>query len=576
MYATIPKKTHNRLKIQQSLSKARSPDDERVKPFVYVVALVSAISGLVFGFDIGGSGGTFVMDGFREHFHWPPHVEGGTDPTYVANQQGWITGCFAIGCVFGSMPSGYLVDRFGRTVSIMGLTFVFTVGAVIQLVPVNIEMLYAGRVISGIGCGGLSMAATLYQSEIAPSCVRGLIVSIQQLAVTFGIFLAGLFNVGLQHWEEGWRLSYGGKSFFSTILFIAMFFMPESPRWLVGQDRNDEAIASLKRIRFEDQVDNEFHDIVEAVEEERSQKAKSDGQSGGYMDLFSTKELMWYRTMVGFGVQLLQQFTGINAVMYFARVIFAKFLTTQGAIAANMAVCLVNFFATFLALYLVDRAGRRILLVSGGLGMALFTGLFAIFTSSLFDYTTNRGIGIALIVFTAIYVLNFAYSWGPLGWVVAAEVFPQHLRGKGMGITTLANWLSNFLIARTLPLMILPTSLNLWGTFALLSGFCIFMSIFVMSCLPETKGVDLELVEWIFRVFLREPLWKRMKLSTKGVDEDTLNAVLGLDGKTSGLGKIDEVEKDKEKGLELSHVRPSMLFGKEDASFDEAKANTQV
>jgi len=278
------------------------------------VALTSAISGLVFGFDIGGSGGTFVMDGFRKQFGWPLNASGEADPPFVADQQGWITGCFALGCVFGSLPSGFLVDRFGRARTLQGLTFIFTVGALVQLLSNGMAMLYAGRVISGVGCGGLSMAATLYQSEIAPNCIRGLIVSMQQLAVTFGIFLAGLFNIGLQHWDEGWRLSYGGKSFFSTILFIALFFMPESPRWLVAHGRTDEAKEALGKIRHADEVEPEFQAIVEAVEEERSERTEE--QTVGWSSLFSSHELMSYRTLVGFMVQLFQQFTGINAVMY--------------------------------------------------------------------------------------------------------------------------------------------------------------------------------------------------------------------------------------------------------------------
>jgi len=290
---------------------ADQPVQERVKPFVYVVALVSAMSGLVFGYDIGGSGGTFVMEGFRNHFGWPPIEPGQPELKWVADQQGWATSSFPIGCILGSLPSGYLVDRFGRKGTLIGLTLIFTIGAAMQLGPVNIEMLYASRIIAGFGLGGLSMAATLYQSETAPTSVRGVVVSLQQLAITFGIFLAGALNVGLQHWDEGWRISYGGKAFISLAMFIAMFFMPESPRWLVSQDRREEALEALRKIRFEDEIDFEYNSLIQAVDEER---ANAELQ-GTWMDLFSVKELMWYRTMVGFMVQLLQQFTGINAVM---------------------------------------------------------------------------------------------------------------------------------------------------------------------------------------------------------------------------------------------------------------------
>jgi len=154
------------------------------------------------------------------------------------------------------------------------------------------------------------------------------------------------------------------------------------------------------------------------------------------------------------------------------------------------------------------------------------------------------------------------------GWVVAAEVFPQRLRGRGMTLTTLANWLSNFLIARTLPVMILPTSLDLWGTFAMLSGFCILMSTFVMAFLPETKGVDLDHMEWVFRVFLHEPWYKKLHFTSGGLDEDTLAAVMGVD-----LNKTDKMEDgDLKQTVELNH---SNTFGPEIVkSVDESKANS--
>ncbi|TFJ82553.1 hypothetical protein NSK_006137 [Nannochloropsis salina CCMP1776] len=427
-----------------------------VKRFVYVIANITALSGLLFGYDIGGSGGTFEMAGFRRFFGWPA-LGDKSDPAWVANQQGWITAMFSLGCIVGSLPSGFLTDFMGRKRCIIFLSFVFTVGAVIQLVPSGYQMLLAGRFISGVGVGGLSMAATLYQSETAPPKVadfpfdvRGLVVSIQQLSITAGILLAGGLNVGLQHWDEGWRISYGGKGFFSLLLMLLMICLPESPRWLVAQGKSEAAKASLGRIRQEEEVEGELAGIEEAVE------AEAQMEKGAWKDLVSPVDFMLYRTMLGFGVQLLQQFSGINAVMYFAPVIFKKFLASEMAILANLAVALVNYLSTFLALYLVDRAGRRLLLVCGGLGMALFTALFALFTSAAFDYQNDKRLAGVIIACTALYVMNFAYSWGPLAWVVSAEIFPQRLRGKCMTITTLANWLTNFCIAKAVPVMILP------------------------------------------------------------------------------------------------------------------------
>jgi len=287
-------------------SKQLQQGDQRVKPFVYVLAVTSAISGVLFGYDIGGSGGTYVMSGFREFFHWPTDS---TDPAVlkqIAEQQGWVPAMFTLGCIFGTIPSGYLVDRFGRKGSITWLTFLFTIGAVIQLFPMDISGLYCGRFICGLAVGALSMASTLYQSETAPACVRGLVITIQQLAITFGILLAGALNVALQHWKQGWRISYGGNVVFSIVLFITMFFLPESPRWLVSKGREEEAAIALGAIRFKEEVEGEMCMIRQAVQEERALQESE----GSWKDLFCKKELMSYRTTVGFLVQFLQQFTG--------------------------------------------------------------------------------------------------------------------------------------------------------------------------------------------------------------------------------------------------------------------------
>jgi len=209
--------------------------------------------------------------------------------------------------------------------------------------------------------------------------------------------------------------------------------------------------------------------------------------------------------------------------MYFAPIIFGSFLSPSAAITANLLVSSVNFLSTFIAMYLVDRVGRRVLFVSGGVGMAIFTGIFAILTSSLFNYKTNESLSIALILCVALYVVNFAYSWGPLGWTIPAEIFPQTLRGKGMTLTTLANWVTNFAISKAVPIMMLQQNLNLWGTFAFFASFCGFMTLFVLLCLPETKGVNLEDMESVFRAFLQKPWYEKMKLSLSTGDDDLVS-----------------------------------------------------
>ena len=248
----------------------------------------------------------------RDYFGWGPMpASGAKEPGWVLDQQGWIPGLLALGCVLGSLPSGYLTNRFGRKGTILGMSLVFSLGAFIQLFAKNIDMLYAGRFICGVAVGTLSMAATLYQSETAPSSVRGLVISIQQLAITFGILLAASLNVALQYWVYGWRVSYGGTVVFSLAMFGLMTLVPESPRWLASKNRDEEAIAAMRLLRQEEEVIDEMEEIADALEHER----RIEKQGGSWADLFSDKGYMWYRTFIGFSMQFLQQFTGINAVM---------------------------------------------------------------------------------------------------------------------------------------------------------------------------------------------------------------------------------------------------------------------
>lgn len=474
-----------------------------VKKMVYISAIVSSISGVLFGYDIGGSGGTFIMQPFRDYFNWPSVDAIKSNSVLlstmnkIAVQEGWITASFTLGCITGSMPSGYIADYMGRRGAIIFLGIIFTIGAIMQGLTININMLYTGRFISGFSVGALSMVSSCYQSEISPTHIRGFIVSLQQLGITIGILLAGLFNVIIQDWDLGWRISYGGKSLFSIILVIAMFFMPESARWLMTHHNRDKAILSLQRLRYENEIDDELQVISESIANEQSCNSNVE-----WLDLFRKKEYMNYRTMVGIVIQLSQQMSGINAIMYFSPIIFQTFLSTSESLIANVAVNVSNVLATLIALKYVDRVGRRILLICGGIGMGLFTGIFALLSSSLFNYESDKRIGYSLIIFTILYVINFAYSWGPLGWVVASEIFPQQIRGKGMTLTTFANWLSNFVIALLVPRMILPSVMNMWGTFTFFAVCCIFMVVFVFLFLPETKGVNLEDMDNTFQKFL--------------------------------------------------------------------------
>jgi len=477
----------------------------KVKPLVYASAAVAAIGGLIFGYDIGGSGGTFTMDGFRDQMDWGPlPASGQSEKKSVSDAQGWITSVFALGAVAGSIPSGYFTDKFGRRPTLMLYAMIFIVSAVIMGVSPNVACLDVGRFIGGIGVGGLSMATTMYQSEIAPERIRGMLVALQQLSITFGIFLAALFNVGLQHWSQGWRFSYMGNGFFAVALLVLIFFCPESPRWLHKVGRVDEAKATLHKVLNDDEVEHEYDMICQ---DERVALAAAKSK---WSDLFRAHHHMSYRTFVGTMVLFLQQFTGINAIMYFAPVIFADFLSSNLALLANLLLQFLNFVSTFITIACVDKFGRRTLLIYGSFMMAVFSYVVAILSSHSFNYNESNVLAALIVVFCALYVISFAYSWGPVGWIVPAEIFPMHLRGKGMSITTTGNWLANFAIGRLTPELLRKEVFDLYGTFVFFGSCCVGMGFFTLLFVPETRSVALEQMTEVVGKFRKMSYVKRL------------------------------------------------------------------
>eukprot|EP00121_Abeoforma_whisleri_P005736 Awhi_evm1s5204 len=495
---------------------ALSNEPAPIKFFVVIVAIVAAFGGLLFGFDIGGSGGTFVMDGFRAQFGWPMD---GENPEWVSQQQGWISSLFSLGALCGALPSGTLADLIGRKKLLMLNCVIFTIGVSIQAASFNIEMLYAGRFIGGFAIGSLSMVVTMYQSEMAPERIRGILVTMQQLCITFGIVLAAAANVGLRHVEWGWRVSYGGNVVLSVAMFIMLIFLDESPRWLVQKGKHNEARKALLRIRQKEEVEFELAAIMKTCEEEneigsaimKTCEEENEIGSGKWLDLFRKDNNMAYRTFLGCGSQFLQQICGINAIMFFAPDIISTFFGAEQAIYGNLGIQVANFLATFITIVLIERMGRVSLLQIGAVGMAVGTLLVCILSSPALDYQNDQTTGVFIIVFCTIYVIFFAFSWGPVVWVLCSEIYPQNLRGKGMSLSTTTNWAFATVIGKITPIMYRPENLDLWGTFLFFSCWCVILFIFSSTMIPETAGVPLENMDNIFdsfKVGLRRPQLK--------------------------------------------------------------------
>jgi sugar porter (SP) family MFS transporter len=429
----------------------------RTKPFVVMVASCAALGGLIFGYDIAGAGATFVMDGFQQHFGWEcapndldctPASEGEIDLA-----KGLINGLFGAGATIGALINPYFAEKYGRRPCLAISNCVFILGASIQTASPEMWVMWLGRVFSGMGIGMLSMCVPVYIAECAPEHVRGKMGTLWQIAVTAGILIASAANMGLKNWEDGWRLSYGGNIIFALILLVCLLFMPESPRWLAAHASEEELKLALKKFHYEDEIELEEKKLFQEVQEERELG------DAPWSEVFSNQNGMRNRLFLGMSFQAFQQLCGINAIMFYAPDILNTFFTEDQAITGTFGLNGINFLATFITVATVDRFGRVKLLVTGGIIMAISLVMCAILSS--LDQTKEVGWGV--LAFAAFFIIGFAFSWGPVVWIVCSEMFPYRTRGKSTGLTTMTNWFCTTVVGALFPV---ASSASLSGSFA--------------------------------------------------------------------------------------------------------------
>jgi sugar porter (SP) family MFS transporter len=461
--------------------------------YSYFVALSSAMGGLLFGYEIGVIAQVLSMYSFNSYFGalLPELDQNGnhlkTD-IYTFNQA-MVPFTFVVGCCVGAIFSTWSCDAFGRKKPILFSGILFLVGGVMQAVGTTLLVFYVGRVLGGVSIGILSAAVPLYISETAPTDIRGRMISVQQLMITIGIVIANVVNAiitsQLQGQEMEWRLALAMQCVPAVILSFLMLFMPMSPRWLATRDRNEEALATVARLRSSSVtsqiVQQEYKEIIEGVEFERTIG------TGTWKELFSGN--MTKRTFRTFVLQTFQQWTGINVVMYFqGQLVQAMgFNLATAAVPAGIAISFVNCVSTFPGMYMVERLGRRPLLIWGAVGMALSHLAVMLGLKAKFFI-------IAIVGFFT-FIFCFASTWGPVAWVYQSEVFPLRVRSKGTGLATFANWLNNSLIGLFFPYMMESMGEN---SFIIFTVTCLMMSSFTYFFLPETKGHSLEDMEELF------------------------------------------------------------------------------
>ncbi|QCS45013.1 sugar porter family MFS transporter [Natrinema versiforme] len=441
--------------------------------FIYVVTALAALNGLLFGFDTGVISGAMLY--IRDVFELTAVFGYTMNPSYV---EGVIVSGAMVGAIIGAALGGRLADRLGRRRLILVGAVVFFVGSLIMAIAPTVEILIVGRILDGVGIGFASVVGPLYISEISPPKIRGSLVSLNQLTITSGILIAYLVNLAFAGGGE-WRWMLGLGMVPAAVLFVGMLFMPESPRWLYEQGRETDARAVLSRTRVESQVGAELNEIKETVQVE----------SSSFRDLFQP----WVRPMliVGVGLAVFQQVTGINTVIYYAPTILESTgFEDTASILATAGIGVVNVVMTIVAVLLIDRVGRRPLLLSGLSGMTLMLAVlgFAFFLPGL-----SGIIGWVATGSLMLYVAFFAIGLGPAFWLLISEIYPMQVRGTAMGTVTVLNWAANLIVSLTF--LRLVDVFGQSGTFWLYGGLCFIALVFCYQLVPETKGRSLEEIE---------------------------------------------------------------------------------
>jgi len=446
--------------------RAVEADPRLVRRHVAVGAAITALGGLLFGYDTGVVSGALLF--LKKDF-------GGLS----SFQQELVTSLLLVGAVAGALTAGRLADRIGRRITVLITALVFIVGVLLVAFSPTYPVLLIARIIIGLAVGSASTIVPLYIGEVVPARVRGGLVSLNQLAVTAGILVSYLIDYGLSD-SGNWRLMFGLAVIPAATLFVGMLFQKESPHWLIRQDRIDEARDVLKRVRNEDDdVDGEIRDVQEVSRKE-----------AGVRQLLSPS----IRPLVYVGVLLavFQQITGINTVIYYAPTLLqGAGFGSSAALLANVVNGAVNVGMTIVAIWLLDRAGRRPLLLSGTAGMAVGMAITA--CAFLGGENLHGALAIVAVIGLLVYTGSFAIGLGPVFWLLIAEIYPLRIRGAAMSVATMANWGANFVV--TVSFLTLLNAINGVGVFFLFGFLTLVALAYFWRKVPETKGRSLQEIE---------------------------------------------------------------------------------
>ncbi len=470
---------------------------------IYFITIIITLGGLLFGYDTGVINGT--------QFYFSKYFE------LSGFMKGFVVSSALIAAFFGALISGVLSKSIGRKSSLIISAVLFIISAwgsgLPDILPESIPLMVFFRILGGLAIGIASMNAPMYIAEIAPAEKRGTLVTFYQLAIVIGFFVVFLATYYIGHGlseadniKFGWRQMFWSEIIPSALFLIGLFFVPNSPRWLMTKGREEEALNVLSRIHGEETATREIAEIKRSIDSEASKDKVS---------LF-VKPLLAI-VVIGTVLSALQQFTGINAVLYYGADIFEQALGfgKDDILKQQILLATVNLIFTFVAMFTVDKLGRKPLLTIGGFGM-LFGFLLMGYTLYTSDYAAlnsaglpalSKSEGIMSLIGVLIFIASFAMSMGPVVWVILSEIFPNRVRSIAMSIAVAAQWLANWFVSFTFPLVVesdanqLQVNGGTWNNalpYFVFSFFILIIIVFVWKFIPETKGKTLEEMETLF------------------------------------------------------------------------------
>lgn len=488
---------------------------------VFPIAAFACIGGVLYGYNQGMFSGLLAMPSFKSHMgEWDPF-----DDSADQTKKGWLTAILELGAWIGTLLSGFVAEALSRKYGILVAVSVFILGVIIQTTAQSggHHVILAGRFITGMGVGSLAMIVPIYNSEVAPPEVRGALVALQQLAITFGIMISFWIDYGTnfiggtklgEQKDAAWLVPICLQIAPAVVLLVGMLFMPFSPRWLVHHNREQEARQILARLRglpehhelvklefLEIQAQSMFEKrtVAEHFPHLREQTAWNTFklQFVAIKSLFQTKA-MFRRVIVATVTMFFQQWTGINAVLYYAPSIFQQLglSSNETSLLATGVVGIVMFIFTIPAVLWIDRVGRKPVLTIGAIGMAACHFIIAVIVAkNSSQWETHSDAGWAAVAMVWLFVINFGYSWGPCAWIIVAEIWPLSSRPYGVSLGASSNWMNNFIVGQVTPDMLQKIG---YGTYILFGLLTTIGAGFIWFFVPETKRLTLEEMDVIF------------------------------------------------------------------------------